>query len=353
LIVVVSGAKASAQSLARFTIDSVVSVDAFRGENVNDRPQVVVDVSTALRVTDRWQVVFRPWFRLPRPRTPTAPAVPWDKQLWQAGVRYERPGPVAARIDAGYMVSPIGIGLIDARPNLNPTIMQHLTYVVPMPAFDPTVRAQVSPVSSSYPLGTQLTLSTDRWDARAALVNSAPARNFAWGSPTTPKQTPVFEAGAGVTPTAGLRLGGSVGHGRYATSEEVTRPASGGYVMTLVSSEVEYAFRYTKVTGEFVRSAFETSTVSAIGYEWFVQGIQTLSPRWFVAGRQEGASAPPLRTGSTVGSRTTFKNVETTAGFRVTPDITLRTSYFARKSYNARAWDNQVGASVVWAQRWW
>ena len=52
-------------------------------------------------------------------------------------------------------------------------------------------------------------------------------------------------------------------------------------------------------------------------------------------------------------ARSTLSTVETTAGYRVTSDITLRSSYYARKSYNARAWDNQVGVSVVWAHRWW
>ena len=70
-------------------------------------------------------------------------------------------------------------------------------------------------------------------------------------------------------------------------------------------------------------------------------------------GAQEGTSAPPLRTGIVVGRRTTFNVGEATVGFRVTPDITLRSSYYARKFFGARTWDNQVGASVVWAHRWW
>ena len=37
------------------------------------------------------------------------------------------------------------------------------------------------------------------------------------GAPIKPKQTPVFDAGGGITPTIGLRLGGSFAHGRYAT----------------------------------------------------------------------------------------------------------------------------------------
>src|SRR5207253_3855919 len=126
----------------------------------------------AVRLGDRWQVFVRPWFRLPHPSTPTGPTPPWDKALYQAGVRYERPGPIAARVDAGYILSPIGLGLFDARPNLNPTIVPHLTYLVPMLPFDPAA-PRVEAVAASYPLGAQLTMSTNRWDARAAVVNSA------------------------------------------------------------------------------------------------------------------------------------------------------------------------------------
>ncbi len=45
--------------------------------------------------------------------------------------------------------------------------------------------------------------------------------------------------------------------------------------------------------------------------------------------------------------------VEATVGFRLTPDFTLRSSYYARKFYNATVWDNQVGLSLVWTRRWW
>src|SRR6185436_19575364 len=43
---------AAAQSVERFTVESVFSIDAFSGENVNDRPQIVVDVSAAMRMGD-------------------------------------------------------------------------------------------------------------------------------------------------------------------------------------------------------------------------------------------------------------------------------------------------------------
>jgi len=173
------------------------------------------------------------------------------------------------------------------------------------------------------------------------------------GAAVKPRQTPVVELGGGITPTIGLRFGASMAHGRYATPEEITIPAPDGRAMTMVGGEGEYAFRYTKINGEIVRTSFETLGQPAVAYEGFVQGIQTLTPRWFVAARHERTSAPPLVNGTSVGSRTSLKTIETTAGYRINPDITVRSSYYARKSYNAKTWDNQVGISIVWARRWW
>ena len=114
---------------------------------------MIVDVSAGLRMTDRWQALFRPWFRLPRPSTPTAPAVPWEKQIWQAGVRYERPGAIVhtprrraiwfRQSDSACSTT----GQTSTRRSFRIS-----AYLVPMLPFDPTVPRE-APVSSSYPLG--------------------------------------------------------------------------------------------------------------------------------------------------------------------------------------------------------
>src|SRR5262245_1006749 len=120
------GAPVAAQTTSQeFALDTVVSVDTFRGDNVSDRPQVIVDVSGGVRIGEYMQAYVRPWFRLPRPNTPTSPTPPWSKELYAAGIRYERPGEAgrpAARVEIGYNVSPIGLGIMDTRPSLNPTI---------------------------------------------------------------------------------------------------------------------------------------------------------------------------------------------------------------------------------------
>jgi hypothetical protein len=219
-----------------------------------------------------------------------------------------------------------------------------------MPAFDPAV-PRVVPVSSTYPLGAQLTLSTTRWDARGAIVNSAPTRAWDIGNGNSPRATPVVEAGAGFTPRIGLRLGASFPRGEYATGDELTPRALNGRMMTLLGGEAEYEVRFTRIAGEFVSTRFETSARDAVAYEWFVQGIQTLTPRWFVAARREGASAPPLVT-STTASRVSFAALEATLGYRLSHDFTLRGSYYGRSRYNQPR-DDQAGVSLVWEHRWW
>src|SRR4051812_21997524 len=105
--------------------------------------------------------------------------------MYQAALRYERPGPVMIRLDAGYITSPIGLGMFDTRASLNPTILPHFNYFLPMPALESGVPF-VDPIASSYPSGGVVTLSTNHWDARAALVNSMPTRIFVINGATNP-----------------------------------------------------------------------------------------------------------------------------------------------------------------------
>jgi hypothetical protein len=353
---IVSAAPAVAQERNQwFSLDSVVSIDAFAGQNTATDPQIIVDVSGVARLSDHVQIYIRPWFRLPRPNVRGGPEPPWVHELYQAGVRYERPagdGRPAVRADVGLNLSPIGLGILDIRPSANPTIAPHLSYLAPMPVFDPT-GPRVEAIAASYPLGGAVTLSGAHWDARAALLNSAPTRVYTLNRPGGPRQTPVFVAGAGVTPTIGLRFGLSLARGDYATADEVTGPVRRARAVTIVGGEAEYAFGFTKISGEILRSRFDRLAGSAVAYEWFVQATHTISPRWFVAARQESTLAPPLVTASFTGPATRFDAVETTAGFRVTKELTLRSSFYTRRSYGASVWDRQAAVSAVWAVRWW
>jgi hypothetical protein len=337
---------AQSESLARFSLDSVVAVDLFQGENTVDRPNIIVDISSVVRLADGWLLYMRPWFRQPRTSE-------WDKEIYQAAIQYERSGTVATRVDAGYIVSPIGLGMMDSRPGVNPTIAPHLSYVTPMPVFDPTA-PRARPIASSYPLGTQVTVSTVRWDMRGAVVSSAPSRSFVINGESNPRATPVLVAGGGVTPTPGLRVGLSLAQGKHAIREELTTDVFGdSRGSTLLALEGEYAFGYTKIAGELLRNRLQSHSGAETAHSWFIQGIHTVTPRVFVAARQEGTSAPPLRTGPSPRARTIFHTTEATVGYRIVPDLTARGSYLARKAFTRNTRDHQAGVSLLWARRWW
>jgi hypothetical protein len=350
-IVLGLAAPAHAQTPARFSLDSALGIDLFRGQNTVDDPNIVVDVTAVVRVGERWLLYVRPWFREPRLPNIGDPDN-WDKEIYQAAIQYERSGPISARIDAGYIVSPIGLGMMDTRPGVNPTISPHVSYLAAMPVFDPRA-PRVNAIAGTYPLGSQLTLSTERWDMRVAVVSSSPTRSYVINADGNPRATPVMIAGGGVTPRVGLRIGTAFATGAYALSEELTVPEPGDRQFRMANVEAEYAFGYTKLAGEFTMTSFEAAAATELARAWFLQGIHTLTPRWFVAARQEGVSAPPLRSGIVVGRRRQFHMNEATVGYRLTRDFTLRSSFMNRKAYTRSTWDQQLGVSLVWTRRWW
>ena len=354
LLILCAAAPLRAQTpYERVGIDSTAALDFFHGDNVSDRPQIIVDIVATVRLGNGWQAYVRPWFRLGRPSPPSAPVPPWDAQLYQASLRYERTGPISTRVDLGYMPSPVGLGVFDVNPRQNPTIAGHASYFTPMLPFD-TGGTRVPAVTSTYPLAAVLTLSTNHWDARAALTNSAPVRISVSSVTANPQSTPVFEAGAGVTPIIGLRLGVSFAHGAYLTSSElVPAAAPGDRTLTLVGFEGEYAVRYTKITGEVVHDTLTIPGTDAGATTWFIQGTQTLTPRWFVAGRHEGTSAPLAGSGFAFAVQPHLLANELTAGFRVNRDVILKASYYARQPYGRTDWDHQAAVQAVWQHRWW
>jgi len=351
VIVAAFAATAHAQAPERVSIDSVVSVDVFQGQSTVDDPNIIIDATVVTKLADGWLLYVRPWFREPRLPRPGR-LENWDKEIYQAAVQYERPGKISTRVDAGYIVSPIGLGMMDTRPGVNPLIAPHLSYVQPMPVFDPGA-PRVTPIAATYPLGGAVTVSGVRWDARAAVVSSSPTRTYVINREGNPRATPVLITGAGITPRTGLRFGLAYASGQYTTGDELAVPQTVGRGFRMLNLEGEYAFGYTKISGEVTRTEFDAAASLAIASAWFIQASHTLSPRWFVAARQEGVSSPPLRTALTVGPRRLYHMTEATVGFRLSRDFTLRSSFMSRKAYTRTAWDQQIGASIVWARRWW
>jgi len=128
-----------------------------------------------------------------------------------------------------------------------------------------------------------------------------------------------------------------------------------------VTIEGEYGYRYTKVTAEWVHDAFESAAsgapdgdVTASG--WHAQVVQTLAPRWFVAGRIERMSLDATLTPNPPFSLDRvpqhFTGTEETLGYRVTPEVTIRAGHRARRTFGRSMWDHEASVSLVWARRW-
>ena len=142
-----------------------------------------------------------------------------------------------------------------------------------------------------------------------------PSRNYAVGAPIKPKQTPVFEAGRRHHPDDRLASGRFVCARPVRDVDRRLPPGSRRPPDDAGQRRRRLRIPLHETDWRDRPSSFETSTVPAIAYEWFVQGIQTLSPRWFVAARQEGTSAPPLRNGIIVGVPTSLKTWKQPAAF--------------------------------------
>ena len=292
LVVLATAGSGQAQDVARVTADSIVAIDTFAGDGTVGRPSVVFDGFAAIRLGPGWQAYVRPIVRKPR-------QLKWEVQICQAALRYEQTRAVGVRFDAGHIASPVGLGMLDARATANPLITPHPNYAQfvgddggRLPAFDPRA-PRTHTIAAIYPLGATLTLSQVWWDTRVAIVDTAPTRLRPVFGDDKPRQTPVLEAGVGVTPRPGLRFGVSTAVGDYATREELSPPGASGRSLRLMALEAEYSVAHTRMSGEWIRDSFGTDAAPVRAYAWFAEAVQTVTPtlvcrhstrRQFVAG---------------------------------------------------------------------
>jgi len=275
----------------------------------------------------------------------------WNRDIWIAALRYERPGPVGVRVDAGLIPSPVGLAnLTVRRPHLNPTINAPSSLFTPLPPLEPTVRTpRANLLGGFYPLGAQATVSGAHWDMRAGVIDTSPLRRRRILSRTNPPQFANVLVGGGVTPFVGFRVGASVTHGGWQRAGESPVVVE-DQDATVVTVESEFSYAYTKLGAEWVRDSIGTSTGTKIATGWFVQGMQTLTPRWFLSGRIERIDAPLVLPGGIFDQ--SLAGVEEVVGFRVSPEVTLRVGHRARRVFGRSTYDNQAAASIVWWRRW-
>jgi hypothetical protein len=343
---VLAGGRASGQETrpSLLAIDTEAAVDVAVDENGNDTTNLFFDSVVSARLARNVEAIVRPFVQR------LGAAGEWNRQIWVAAVRYERHGPIGIRVDGGLIPSPVGYANLLLRPHLNPTIAQPSSLFTPLPAVE-TRGPRATLLGAIYPYGVNATVSARWWDARVSFMDTSPLRTRRIFAETNPPRFANIVVGGGITPVVGLRIGTSVTHGGWLKAGELPGTTQ-GQDATVVTVEADYSVAYTKVAGEWTRDAFGTSHGDTSASGWFVQGQQTLTPRWFAAARVEHMSAPGLVAATGTFDVMQFNGTEEVVGFRLTPAITLRVGHRARKAFNSSAYLNAGTISVVWWKRW-
>ena len=331
---------------SRLALDVVAAADADAGSQVSRKATGWFDVFGALRIADGLDlrarpVVFRRSFD-----------GEWQTQIYELALRYERPGRVGVRIDAGQFSSPIGLSILENRPDKNPVVSPHSTLYLPIPRYE-VGTPNTFLLAASYPLGVKATVSGERWDARAALTDSSALRGRPFFGDNKPPRMANVMAGAGFTPRIGLRLGGSVAYGDYAEETEVRDPRRGDRAASLAQVEGEWSFGYTRIAGEYLWTARELAFDDSRVDGGWIEAVQTLTARTFLAGRFDEQRTKWRSVADGVDRVEPYRRAEVALGYRVTPDITLRGSFMTRNGYVVGFWDDQFLMSIVYARKLW
>ena len=343
IVVLLTAAPAAAQQAkpSVLSIDTDTSVDFTSDGDGNDVKGVFLDTLVVGDFGRNIQAIVRPQIQR------LANTGEWNRQIWVAEMRYERPGPVAFRVEGGYIPSPVGLANLTLRPHMNPTIAQPAELFTSIPSLEAR-GPRVNLLSGIYPLGAQATVSSQHWDTRVAVIDTSPLRLRRVFATTNPPRFANVVFGGGVTPFVGFRVGASITHGGWLRDGEA--PASTtDRSANLYTFESELSFRHTSLAGEFVYDALDTTLGTRSTSGWYVQGAQALTPRWFVAGRVDRiqTTLPTV-----AGLEQNFNSAEQTLGFRLTPEITLRASHRMRQQFGRDPWEHFGAVSIVWYRRW-
>ncbi|HEY2434595.1 MAG TPA: hypothetical protein VGI12_18120 [Vicinamibacterales bacterium] len=325
---------------AQQAVEPTVSVEAVGSAAMLSSYQqvsAVLDVTGTVRIAPGAIVILRPWAWHRPDGTSTF-------QWYQLQVRYQMRTRTPIRVDAGVITEPLGLNPLQMRADLNPTISPVPYYVIPLPRFEAHFDA-LQPLTVGYPLGVVVSGSGTRWDARAGVLDTTPARPGVELKHNDFPAIPQVVAGGGFTLRPGFRVGGGIAHGGYREASD-TLPAGDATVGNL---EAEFTLNHTRLSGEWVGDRFTGSTGTVSTQSFYLQGVQTITARTFAAGRVSHVDTPPV---FLVGRSTTWTAAEFTGGVRVTPYLTVRAGYYGQRPYFA-AWSNAGAVSIVLDGRWW
>jgi hypothetical protein len=325
-------------------IEAVASIAT--SSDAPDDPFLFFDLATTVPIGSHFGAIVRPYAH-------RLAGGDWSAEMYQLQLRYQSSTKIPVRVDAGIITSPLGLGTLELRPDLSPAIKTPFYYYMPLPPFEGRYDG-VQLMSGGYPLGAIVSTSGVKWDARAGVTDSTPARSrnvFEHGRPPAMRQ---FVAGGGFTPRVGLRFGAGVSQGAYrkitGSSAPIGNIAVSGSDVTVFNLEAEYAFGHTRLSGEWVRNRFESTLGPAVARGYFAQAVHAFGPRVFGTVRVVGASSPAF-TGSSRRRRTMI-TAELSMGYRLDHDLTLRGGYYMSRRYGATDRSHTAVASLTWARRW-
>ena len=309
-------------------------------------PFLFFDLATTLPIGKHFAAIVRPYAH-------RLSGGDWAAEMYQLQVRYQEHHRVPIRIDAGIITSPLGLGALELRPDLSPAIKTPFYYVSPLPRFEHENHS-VQLMSGGYPLGAVVSASGARWDARAGVTDSTPARSRNVFAGTRPRAMRQFVAGGGMTPVTGFRVGAGFAQGAYRPADsapaEDGAPLSGKADVTVFNLEAEYAIGHTRFSGEWIRNRFESTPGPAVARGFFVQAVHALGPRLFGTVRVVSVSAPVYK--GVDRERQRRSAAEVTAGYRLGHDLTVRAGYHMSRRFGAPEGSHMAIASLVWARRW-
>ena len=95
---------------------------------------------------------------------------------------------------------------------------------------------------------------------------------------------------------------------------------------------------------------FGTGGAPAVARGYLLEGVRTLSPHWYAAGRVTRASTPVFVSG--LRARRSASTADGTIGYRLSPEVTLKAGYQGSRTYTGTAWDHAAAVSFVYARRW-
>jgi hypothetical protein len=187
--------------------------------------------------------------------------------------------------------------------------------------------------SLQYPWGAKVSGDLGMFDYRVAMV-SLPTTHVGYEPEPTSRLRPAV--GGGITPTVGLRLGGSFTVGSYLNEDDGPSVPAGttwsDFHQRVAAFDFSFARGYLETHAEAARGTYDVPLRGSItGYTYYGEMKYTLTPRFFIAVRAERNKYPFIRAAATAGTAyaarlTDFVDGEFGGGYRISTSTLIKAS---------------------------